>query len=348
MTSDNSSTKASNRRVNNRTPLFLIIIGILLGIISGLLYFVWNMGENPTTASPTVDNSSTQLETETSISIKENPSNGAVEIVDSSKPAPPPQSITSNLSEQKFDQAEQQLPPLEEENVFIEDESTVTALPLQPEKNSSTEPLSPCANSAMIVKDFFLHLDSQTYIQEFLKGQKSEVYFIKLIQKLVDNPPVVTKETDDLFTILKNTAHFYRILGKDNILILKAILSNERNQVENVLAHFYNVSLFDQCSEEQLQLRLPKSALYDYGGFFLHTMGGRLYLFRRDSASRLAVSYYSILLIELANREGRNSHGININPAVELLIPEIENSGELLMMRDTYLLRLYELEARIN
>lgn len=76
-------------------------------------------------------------------------------------------------------------------------------------------------------------------------------------------------------------------------------------------------------------------------------MGGRLYLFRRDSASRLTVSYYSILLIENANREGRNLHGIDIKPPLKLLIPEIENSGAQLLMRDTYLEKLYELENRL-
>ncbi len=38
-----------------------------------------------------------------------------------------------------------------------------------------------------------------------------------LLQKLLDNPPVVIGETDDLFTLFQNTAHFFRILGKENI-----------------------------------------------------------------------------------------------------------------------------------
>ncbi len=212
------------------------------------------------------------------------------------------------------------------------------------------EPLSAdeqCAQSAGVVRDFFNHLDDKQYIHNFLGQNKSEPYFISLIQKLADNPPVVSRETDDLFTILKNTAHFFRILGSDNITILKSILHEEKPQVENVLAHFYTLSLLNGCAEHEFNLSLPKSALYDYAGFFLNTMGGRLYLFRRDSVSRLSVSYYSILLIENANREGRNLHGIDIKPPIKLLIPEIENSGTQLLMRDTYLEKLYELENRL-
>lgn len=205
-----------------------------------------------------------------------------------------------------------------------------------------------CDQSHDVIHKFLLHLDNQEYINQYTDGEKSEIYFIKLIQKLGDNPPVVSRETDDLFTILKNTAHFFRIIGKDNILALKGILANEKEQFELVLSHFYEMTQNENCLSEKLQLNLSKDVLYDYAGFFLNTMGGRLYLFRRDSVSRLTVSYYSILLIEQANRQGRNVHGLDIRPAVELLIPEIENSGAQLRLKDTYLEKLYELEDRMN
>ncbi len=205
-----------------------------------------------------------------------------------------------------------------------------------------------CDQSYDVIHKFLLHLDNQEYIHQYTDGEKSEVYFIELIQKLGDNPPVVSRETDDLFTILKNTAHFFRIIGKDNILALKGILANEKDQFEVVLSHFYKMTQNENCLNEKLQLNLSKDTLYDYAGFFLNTMGGRLYLFRRDSVSRLTVSYYSILLIEQANRQGRNVHGLDIRPAVELLIPEIENSGSQLRLKDTYLEKLYELEDRMN
>ena len=75
-------------------------------------------------------------------------------------------------------------------------------------------------------------------------------------------------------------------------------------------------------------------------------MGGRLYLFRRDSMSRMVVSYYAILLIEKANQEGKNKHGVDIRDSIENLIIEIESSRIDLQMRDVYLETLYDLMVK--
>ena len=83
-----------------------------------------------------------------------------------------------------------------------------------------------------------------------------------------------------------------------------------------------------------------------YAGFFLNTMGGRLYLFRRDSMSRMVVNFYAILIIEEANKQGRNKYGIDIKDAIDSLIIEIESSRIKLQMRDFYLDTLYDLKVK--
>ena len=85
--------------------------------------------------------------------------------------------------------------------------------------------------------------------------------------------------------------------------------------------------------------------MYEYAGFFLNTMGGRSYLFRRDSRSRLLVNYYSILLIDLANEQGINRHGIDIVQAIPMLTQEIESSNQLIY-KENYLDQLYGLLER--
>lgn len=203
-----------------------------------------------------------------------------------------------------------------------------------------------CARLADPVENFFDTLDTRPYLQAFQLDEKSSSYFPQLIQKLVDNPPVVTGETDDLFTILQNTAHFFRIIGKKNILVLKGILDRERDTFEQVLADFYQLTDYPDCLQQRFDLEIGDEPLYQYAGFFLNTMGGRLYLFRRDSMSRMVVIYYAILTIDQANREGRNKYGIDIGPAIERLIGEIESSNIDLRLRDHYLETLYGLEER--
>jgi hypothetical protein len=203
-----------------------------------------------------------------------------------------------------------------------------------------------CSELADNVDSFFDTLDSRQYIKDFQLDSPSSVYFPELIQKLVDNPPIVSGETDDLFTILQNTAHFFRIIGKKNILVLKGILDRERATFEQTLFDFYNLTRVPECLKTRFDLEIGQEPLYSYAGFFLNTMGGRLYLFRRDSMSRMVVNFYSILIIEQANREGRNKFGIAIKDAIDNLIIEIESSRIQLQMRDFYLDTLYDLKVK--
>lgn len=193
---------------------------------------------------------------------------------------------------------------------------------------------------------FYTKLDEQQYLKPFGLTQPSQTHFSNLIQKLLDNPPIVSGETDDLFNILQNTAHFFRIVGKNNILIMKAILDKEKDSFEEVLADYFTLAYSPEYLQEGFGITMNEESLYDYAGFFLTTMGGRLYLFRRDSVSRMVVSYYSILIVEEANRRGSNSHGIDIRPGIAILISELENSGAQLKLKEEYLDTLYDLKMK--
>lgn len=208
------------------------------------------------------------------------------------------------------------------------------------------QPEDVCIRECAKIETFYSHLDQQPYIKAYKLPQPSKEYFTDLIRKLAQHPPIVTRETDDLFTILKNTAHFFRIIGKENIVIIKGILDQEKDSFENTLAALYALTDQPDCLKMRLGLAIPTSVFYDYSGFFLSTMGGRLYLFRRDSVSRMVVSYYAIRLIDRSNQEKANSHGIDIRPAIASLIPEIENSGSQLKLKEEYLDELYALKEK--
>lgn len=211
---------------------------------------------------------------------------------------------------------------------------------------ATSEQAGGCEQITARINSFYTHLDQQEYMKQFGLDAPSQIYFAKLIQRLIDNPPVVTRETDDLFTVLKNTAHFFRIIGKNNIQLLKGILDQEKESFEEMLADFFVLTAQPPCLEKSFGIQLNQSALDDYAGFFLNTMGGRLYLFRRDSVSRMVVNYYAILIIEQANTAGNNSRGIEIKAAVDNLITEIENSGNQLKLKERYLDKLYEIKEK--
>ena len=182
--------------------------------------------------------------------------------------------------------------------------------------------------------EFFNHLDNETYIKEFSLNQPTLYYFSELTTKLLANPPVVARESDDLYTILTNMAHFFRIIGRQNILLMKGILDRERDKIEDVAAELFQVTIIRRCSGESFPMNAPLDKVYEYAGFFLNTMGGRSYLFRRDSRSRLLVNYYALLIVDQANKENMNKYGLDIREIIPGLIREIEATNQLIYKED--------------
>lgn len=197
-----------------------------------------------------------------------------------------------------------------------------------------------------IINGFYRYLDQQKYIQARHLDAPSQVYFPRLIQKLLDNPPVVIRETDDLYTILKNNTHFFKFLGKDNILLLKEILRQEQDKIEDVLASYYLLTSPPISSPQDISLTIPEEAMLKYASFFLNTMGGRLYLSRRDSRTRMLVTYYAILLVNQANIDVKNQYGLQLQPAIDMLTAEMETGGDHLRYKDAYLDTLYDLKEK--
>ncbi|WP_163336752.1 hypothetical protein [Desulfopila sp. IMCC35008] len=330
----------SRRRQIKRSPLpwFLAFLVVITGILAYFLYF--------DRQSPPLSGQIDQHLSDNAVDSQSG--SGSSQPSGRSGTNHPLEDVTDNTD---YDAAEAE--PLPDGSSTVQEDilkapSTEKLLPLgDPESEFDQTDLGlNCSPSILTIKDFYSHLDQQDYLTPYQLDKPSEMYFSDLLQKVVDNPPIVTGETDDLFNILQNTAHFFRIVGKKNIFTLKAILDREKDSFENVLAEFYKLTESPSCLKEGFDLMIPDTALYDYAGFFLNTMGGRLYLFRRDSVSRLAVSYYSILIVDKANSNGTNKHGIDIGPAIRSLIDELENSGSRLRLRDDYLDKLYNLEEK--
>lgn len=189
---------------------------------------------------------------------------------------------------------------------------------------------------------FFNHIDAEEYMAPFALQMPAQTYFTDLAYKLLDNPPVVSRESDDLYTILKNMAHFFRVIGGNNILLMKTILDRERDKIEDVASEMYQWTTIGTCRSDRFSFAAPLEKTYEYAGFFLNTMGGRSYLFRRDSRSRLLVNYYSILIVTTADKRGINRHGIDISLLIPQLIQEIESTTQLIY-KENYLDQLYDL-----
>lgn len=203
-----------------------------------------------------------------------------------------------------------------------------------------------CRELDALIQEYFSQLDQQPFMARYALKGGSHDRFSQMVDSLQANPPIVARETDSLFTILTNTAHFYRILGKDNILMLKDILLHTGESLEEDLALFYQWSIAGKkCPDSMTRIDLSLQGLYEYAGFFLNTLGGQAYLFRRESRQRLLIKYYCVLILDRANAQILNRHGIDLVPHLESLTREVE-AVETLVYKEHYLRTLRDLQIK--
>ena len=178
------------------------------------------------------------------------------------------------------------------------------------------------------VINFFDYLDQKDYIEAYKLKKGTYKHFLKLMERLSANPPVVSGETQDIYILTHNIAHFYRVIGKKNISLIKDIFSNEREITEPTMGLIYEWGT-KGIEDDKKEIKTSMKDLYEYAGFFLNTLGGKAYLSRRDSKTRMLVTYYSILILDKANKEKLNRHGIDVRPPLTLLLDDIHNQKNL-------------------
>ncbi|MFZ7110345.1 MAG: hypothetical protein ACOWYE_01570 [Desulfatiglandales bacterium] len=201
-----------------------------------------------------------------------------------------------------------------------------------------------CKRMDADIRDFFSYLDKRNYIQHLEEGIDTYDRFVKLTKKLASSPPIPAGEGVDIAIMAKNIFHFFRLLDKNDLRLIKEILRNEADTLEMNLDLFYRWQMLgDQCP--QLEYSRPSlQTLYLYAGYFLNTIGGRAYLFRRQASLRLLVSYYCLLIIHEADKAGLNSYGLDILPYLSSVQREMEMYSQFLFQNE-YLQRLDELST---
>jgi hypothetical protein len=235
---------------------------------------------------------------------------------------------------------------------------TKDTLAQSPSLSASQERLEEVESKAMKVEDecqkmekdlheFFTYLDTRDYVRELRIEGGTFNHFIKIIHVLSLNPPIPAGEGLNYDMIINNIYHFYRALELKDLTLIELILKNEADTMEINLALFYKWLMSnDECGQKE---GIPPAldTLYRYAGFLVNSIGGRSYLFRRETRLRLLLYYYSLLIIHEADKKKMNNFGVNITPFLEPLAEEIENyqflyfrkeyAGRLINLKDYYL-----------
>jgi hypothetical protein len=194
------------------------------------------------------------------------------------------------------------------------------------------------------IKAFFTYLDEQDYVQAYKLPAGTYDEFQQAINKLSANPPNTTSETASLYNLYRNMAHFFRVLGKKRVHLIKDILQNESEILESAMQTFYLWATYKTDNETASGQPSLKS-MYEYSAFFLNTLAGRSYLLRRDSKTRLLTTYYSVLILDKANDDQLNSGGLDIRPFIKSLLNDLQTQTGL-MHQKQYLAELEKLAEK--
>lgn len=201
-----------------------------------------------------------------------------------------------------------------------------------------------CEGVERNVQEFFKVLDKKPYIHPITSGVDTYDLFKRIVKRLATIPPVPAGEGTAPSVMAKNIFHFFRVLDRKDIRLIREILTRESDTLELNLDLFYQwLMLGDQCPDPE-NIRPPLEISYLYAGFFLNTIGGRAYLFRRPTRLRILVSYYSLLIVHEADKKGENRYGIDIFPLIVPVREELRLLPNLLLKKE-YIRRLNTLEA---
>ena len=257
----------------------------------------------------------------------------------------------ANKLEQKVSELRQELTEVKGQEVPEEKLATIFgeaekegSEQVEKTKKPSKKP-SRIAETERQISTFFAYLDNRPYVQALNLAGGSYLQYQIAIEKLSAKPPIIAGEMDSLYNMVRNVAHFYRVMGKKRVLLTKQIMQNESEVMEAVMQTFYKWFIMDDGGKTTLKGRPSMTAMYEYAGYILNTLGGRSYLLRRSPKVRALTTYYSVLILDLANDEELNSRGIDIRPYIRSSLLEIKNQIGLIHQKE-YITRLSELSLK--
>lgn len=199
----------------------------------------------------------------------------------------------------------------------------------------------PCREQTAKLDEFFSYLDEQEYVESYQFPEGSKKMISTLVNDLLASPPSLNSSRFNGVDTARNAAHIYRVVGGQNIFFLLKIIDNERDLLEEVAADFYQwFKISDQCRGHSYPLRPNLAELYEYASFFLHSAGGQAYLARREPSLALLCRFYSIVIIHQAEKNGLNSHRIDLSPYLFAITNEMKETEDL-AMKQRYLTTLH-------
>ena len=202
-----------------------------------------------------------------------------------------------------------------------------------------------CVELEQSLQAFCKYLDAGETFRSQKTYRDSWAFFTDILATLEKKPPTISAETYRPSIIVKNSHYFFRLLRREKINIVREVLQYEADLAEPLMGVLYHWLMNGRTCDEPQSITSNLDTLYRYAGFFLNTLGGHSYLYRRDSRISLLTIYYSILVVHEANSQGFNEEGLDLRFFLPLIFGEIQSRNDLLYAED-YLQTLTDLQLQ--
>jgi hypothetical protein len=202
-----------------------------------------------------------------------------------------------------------------------------------------------CVELEQSLRAFCKYLDAGETFRSQKTYRDSWALFTDILATLEKRPPTISAEAYRPSVIIENSYYFFRLLRREKMNIVREVLQYEADLAEPLMGVLYHWLMSGRTCDKQQSSPANLDSMYRYAGFFLNTLGGHSYLYRRDSKISLLTNYYSILVVHEANSRGFNEVGLDLRFFLPLIFGEIQNRNDLLYAED-YLQTLTDLQLQ--
>ena len=227
------------------------------------------------------------------------------------------------LITQKLSSLETKAPSDDQKDISKANEQPSSVLTEEATSPKSLPDEDDCTSIEKNMAEFFHYFDQTEYFQHLNPKMNASARFKEILKRLADTLPIPAGEGNDPSIMIRNVYYLSRALNRQDLSLIKEVIKNEKEAMEINLYVFYRwLTVGDRCPAPE-DLRPSSEFVYRYAGFFLNTIGGRAYLFRRSPDLRLLTSYYCLLIVHEMDKRGKNNYGIDILPFIAPLREEI-------------------------
>lgn len=161
---------------------------------------------------------------------------------------------------------------------------------------------------------------------------------------LARKPPTASGELYQHKTVLENTFHLFRTLGRRDLERLRDATRAPGNDRELLALAFYRWLASRETCGEGDEKALSVSVLNDYAVYALSTLGGQAYMRRQSPELEGLATFYALLAVDRAIASGKDAHGLDPRPFVQRAEGLLDRDD--LAMRDEYTRALEQFKTR--